>query len=1171
MSNFLEVLKQRVVVYDGAMGTSIQNYALTVDGDYQGLENCSEILAVTRPDVIGEIHRSYLQAGADVIETDSFGASSLVLQEFGIPHRARELNLAAARLAREAAQEFSTASKPRFVAGSIGPTTKLPSLGHIGYDAMLATYVEQIEALIEGGVDILLIETSQDLLQAKIALAACHDAMHRTGVTLPVQMQITMEATGTMLLGSEIGAALAVLECFRPDILGLNCATGPKEMNDAVRFLCQNATMPVSVLPNAGLPQNVGGRAHYGLTPSELADFHRRFVTEYGVQVVGGCCGTTPEHIRCVAEAVANATPAPRHPRIQSVAASAFTSVPLEIDGQPAIVAEEMNTTTRSAVFRDMVRNADYDGIFTMAKRLVAEGSQMLDLCCAVVGEDEKAYMNGVLEKIATRVPAPILVDSTEADVIEEALKRIPGKAIINSINLEDGEKRTSKVLPMARRYGAAVIALTIDEEGMALTADRKVAIAHRIHKLATEKYGLRSQDLIFDTLTLPISTGQEDYRTAGIETLEAVRRIRLELPECKTILGVSNISFGLNAYARRVLNSVFLKEAVDRGLDSAIVNYAKIYPLYKIPEQEVELARNLIFRNVETEQDPLQIYMQYFTGLSKAAGQEVEAAVITDTMSDEEKLKHLIINGERQLGQGDRKQSLEEILDLSLARYTPLDLINTVLLDGMKTVGELFGARKMQLPSVLDSAATMKAAVAYLEPKMEKSEGNQRGTIVLATVKGDVHDIGKNLVDIILSNNGYKVVNLGIKQPSDVIIQAAQQHNADAIGLSGLLVKSTLEMKYVVQDLQRISSTIPVICGGAALTRKYVEDDLRREYSHSVFYAEDAFAGLHVMSDLTDIDTSVRDKRLSDGATVKTFIRPGGDIAPLPASTSSARSAIVKDVPEVPVPPFFGVRVRKDFDLDTLFAYINETALFKNQWQLKTASATDYLRLVEEKYRPILHDLCAEVKRENWFEPRTVYGYFPAQSDGNDVIVYDPAGYSPSDPSTTPTRELLRITFPRQREGRLLSIADFFSPKSTGRMDVIGFSVVTIGSIASQVTQRLFEAGDFTRYLYLHGLSVETAEALAEYVHREIRIDLGINGEDAPEVRDLFHQKYRGSRYSFGYPACPNLEDQTKIFDLLKPEENIGVRITEGFHLEPEQSTNALVVHHPQAKYFVV
>jgi 5-methyltetrahydrofolate--homocysteine methyltransferase len=1160
---FLELLKQRVMVYDGAMGTSIQNYNLTVAEDFEGKENCSEILVVTRPDVIREIHASYLAAGADVIETDSFGASSLVLGEFGIPERARELNIAAARLAKEVAKEYSTVAKPRFVAGSIGPTTKLPSLGHIGYDAMLATYVEQVEALIEGGVDILLIETSQDLLQAKIALAACHDAMKNTGVTLPIQMQITMEATGTMLLGSEIGAALAVLECFRPDVIGLNCATGPKEMNDAVRFLCQNATMPVSVLPNAGLPQNVGGRAHYGLTADGLAEYQRRFVSEYGVSVVGGCCGTTPEHIAALAKAVEGLKPLPRNNAPQSVAASAFTAVPLEIDGQPVVIAEEMNTTTRVAHFKDMVRKADYDGIFTMAKRLVNEGSQLLDICCAVVGEDEKTYMNGVLEKVATRVPAPILIDSTEADVIEEALKRIPGKPIINSINLEDGEKRTSQVLPMARRYGAAVIALTIDEDGMALTADKKVAIAHRIHKLATEKYGLRSEDLIFDALTLPISTGQEDYRTAGIETLEAVRRIKLELPRCKTTLGVSNISFGLNTYARRVLNSVFLKEAVDRGLDTAIVNYSKIYPLYKIPEVEVELARKLIFRTVDSEQDPLQIYMQYFTGLTKTAGGEEEVAVATDTMTDEEKLKYLIINGERGLGKGEMKQSLEGILDSALGTYTPLDLINTVLLDGMKTVGELFGARKMQLPSVLDSAATMKAAVAYLEPMMEKAEGNQRGTIVLATVKGDVHDIGKNLVDIILSNNGYKVVNLGIKQPSDVIINAAQLHNADAIGLSGLLVKSTLEMKYVIQDLQRIESSIPVICGGAALTRKYVEDDLRKEYSASVFYAEDAFAGLHVMSDLTDADTGVREKRLLDGSTRKEFGRAGlsEHLASLPPATTN-RSPIVEDVSEVPVPPFFGVKVRKEFDLDALYGYINETALFKNQWQLKTASATDYLRLVNEKYRPILHELSAEVKANSWFEPKTVYGYFPAQSDGNDVIIYDPVD---------PQKELNRISFPRQREGRLLSIADFFSPKSSGRMDVIGFSVVTIGSVASEVTQQLFEKGDFTRYLYLHGLSVETAEALAEYMHKQMRMELGIEGEDAADVKDLFHQKYRGSRYSFGYPACPNLEDQAKIFALLKPEENIGVRLTEGYHLEPEQSTNALVVHHPQAKYFVV
>ena len=1161
MRDFLSVLNERVIVYDGAMGTSIQNYGLNVEKDYWGMENCSEILVLSRPDVISEIHASYLEAGADVIETDTFGATSLVLGEFGIPEKTREINLAAAKLARDVADKFSTKDKPRFVAGSIGPTTKLPSLGHIGYDAMALTYVEQVEALLEGGVDVLLVETSQDLLQAKIALAACEDAMRNVGRRVPVQMQVTLEATGTMLLGSEIGAALAVLECFNPTIIGLNCATGPKEMNDAVRFLCQNASTAISVLPNAGLPQNVGGHAHYMLTPAELAQYHRRFVTEYGVQVVGGCCGTTPAHIRAVAEAVKGAVPAKRERKLQSVAASAFSAVPLEIDGQSVVVAEEMNTTTRVAAFKDMVRSGDYDGILTMAKRLVNEGSQMLDICCAVVGEDEKAYMNAVLEKVATRVPAPILVDSTEADVIEEALKRIPGKPIINSINLEDGEKRTSQVLPMARRYGAAVIALTIDEDGMALTADKKVAIAHRIHKLATEKYGMKSQDIIFDALTLPITTGQEDYRTAGIETLEAVRRIKEELPLCKTILGVSNISFGLNTYARRVLNSVFLKEAVDRGLDSAIVNYSKIYPLYKIPEQEVELARKLIFRTVDSEQDPLQVYMQYFTGLDRVAGVEDEP-LMAAAVTDEEKLKFLIINGERTLGRGEAKQSLEEILEIALEKYTPLELINTVLLDGMKTVGELFGARKMQLPSVLDSAATMKAAVAYLEPKMEKVEGTQKGTIVLATVKGDVHDIGKNLVDIILSNNGYKVVNLGIKQTADAIITAAKEHKADAIGLSGLLVKSTLEMKYVVQDLQRIEAEFPVICGGAALTRKYVEDDLRAEYKSAVFYAEDAFAGLHVMGDLMDEDPKVREERLESGSTRKVFVRPAhlGEVNIAPMGTT--RSTIVADVQEVPQPPFWGVKVRKDFDLDVLFKYINETALFKNQWQLKTASATDYVKLVEEKYRPILNELFKEVKQKNWFEPKTVYGYFPAQSDGNDVVVYDPEDRA---------KELTRITFPRQREGRLLSIADFFSPKDSGRMDVIGFSVVTIGSRASEVTKELFDNGDFTRYLYVHGLSVETAEALAEYMHKVMREEIGIAGEDAAEPRDLFHQKYRGSRYSFGYPACPNLEDQAKIFALLKPEENIGVRLTEGFHLEPEQSTNALVVHHPQAKYFVV
>ena len=1162
MPDFLELLKQRVVVYDGAMGTNIQLHAPTVD-DYWGKEGCNELLVLSRPDIIRSIHASFFEAGCDIVETNSFGSTRVVLAEYELGDRTRELNLAAARLARDVAAQFATPDRPRFVAGSIGPTTKLPSLGHIGYDEMAAMYREQAEALIEGGVDVLLIETSQDLLQAKIALAACKDAMRAQGRQLPLQMQVTLEATGAMLLGSEIGAALAVIECFEPDVLGLNCATGPAEMNDAVRFLCQNTSIPISVLPNAGLPQNEGGVAVYKLTPEELATYHRRFVTEYGVQVVGGCCGTTPAHLRAVVAAVSDAKPAPRAAIRLGVAASAFAATPLEVDGQPVVVAEEMNTTTRVAHFRDMVRDGDYDGILAMAKRLVAEGSQMLDLCCAVVGEDEKAYMNGVLEKIATRVTAPILIDSTEADVIEEALKRVPGKPVINSINLEDGEKRTSRVLPMAKRYGAAVIALTIDEDGMALTADKKVAIAKRIYEMATERYGMHGEDLIFDALTLPISTGQEDYRSAGMETLEAVRRIKQELPKAKTILGVSNISFGLNAYARRVLNSVFLKEAVDRGLDAAIVNYAKIYPLYKIPEREVELARRLIFRE-EGAADPLQAYMAHFDGIDPNSRRD---ELVVEDLSTEEALKQLIIRGERSLGQGAEKRSLEQVIETALVTYTPLELINTVLLDGMKTVGDLFGARKMQLPSVLDSAAVMKAAVAYLEPKMEKVEGTQKGTIVLATVKGDVHDIGKNLVDIILSNNGYKVVNLGIKQPADAIIKAAQEHRADAIGLSGLLVKSTLEMKYVIQDLEQLQLQMPVICGGAALTRKYVEQDLRQEYSSAVFYAEDAFAGLHVMSDLMG-ETDARSRRMEEGSTVKVY-PVAAHVAAAQAVVEPAaavRSPWVVPVEETPRPAFWGNRVCTDFDLDMIYGYINETALFKNQWQLKTASATDYIRLVEEKYRPILRDLKEEIKAKGWFWPKLVYGYYPAQAEGNDVIVYEPEDADAAQP-----RERLRITFPRQREGRKLSIADFFHPKESGRMDVIGFSVVTIGSRASEETKKLFDAGDFTRYLYVHGLGVETAEALAEYAHQHMRRELGIAGEDAPAVRDLFHQKYRGSRYSFGYPACPNLEDQAKIFELLRPEETIGVRLTEGFHLEPEQSTNALIVHHPQAKYFVV
>src|SRR6266705_312891 len=843
MADFLQAVLERVVIYDGAMGTNIQFRNPSVD-DFWGKEGCNELLVLSRPDIINDIHASFFTVGCDVVETNTFGATRVVLAEYDLQDKVAELNIAAAKIAKEVAQQFSTKDQPRFVAGSIGPTTKLPSLGHIRFDDMVAGYFEQASALIEGGVDVLLIETSQDLLQAKAAVVGVFEAMQKAGKRIPVTVQVTLEATGTMLLGTEIGAALTALEPFDVDIIGLNCATGPIEMNDAVRFLGANSSKHVSVLPNAGLPQNEGGRAVYKLKPSELAEYHKHFVQDYGVRIVGGCCGTTPEHLQAVVNAVAGIEPAKREVKPTAAASSAYTSVPLDLDPTPLVVAEQRNTTTRVEHFRNLVRGKKYDDILTLAKRLVNDGSHMLDLCCAIVGEDEKGYITSILEKIATRVPAPILVDSTEADVVEEALKRIPGKAIINSINLEDGEKRTSKVLPMAKRYGAAVIALTIDEDGMALTAEKKTAIANRIFDLATKKYGLDPTDLIFDALTLPISTGQEEYRTAGMETLKAVEQIKKELPGVKTILGVSNISFGLDAYSRRVLNSVFMHEAVNYGLDIAIVNYTKIYPLYKIPEAEVQLARKLLFYDT-ADGDPLQKYMQFFSGMEKK--KETPAAEV-EALPIEEKLKFCIINGEKAIGDGARRQKLEDLLETALQQYSPLDLINTVLLDGMRTVGDLFGARKMQLPSVLDSASVMKQAVAYLEPKMEKKSGSQKGTIVLATVKGDVHDIGKNLVDIILTNNGYRVVNLGIKQPADRIIAAAQEHGADAIGLSGLLVKSTLEMKYVIQDLQRQGLQYPVICGGAALTRKYVEDDLRREYSSAVFYGDDAFGGLRIM-----------------------------------------------------------------------------------------------------------------------------------------------------------------------------------------------------------------------------------------------------------------------------------------------------------------------------------
>ncbi len=1180
--SFLNRLDEKILIFDGAMGTSIQTQGLSAD-DFWGKEGCNEYLVLSKPEAIRKVHAGFFEVGCEVIETDTFGSTRIVLEEYDLAEKTYELNLKAAQLAKELARDYSNGRGgrlPRYVAGSMGPTTKLPSLGHITFDAMSEAYREQAHGLIDGGVDVLLIETCQDLLQIKAALAGVFQALEEARKKIPVMVQVTIENSGTMLLGTEIGAALTTLEPYDIISVGLNCATGPREMNDAVRYLGDNCTKMISCLPNAGMPKNVGGKAVYALSPDELAQYLKQYATEYGLNMVGGCCGTTPEHLKRVVESLGAMEPKRRDRRPVAAAASIYSSTPLVQEPRPLIVGEEMNTTTRNPKFKELVVQEKYDDILMMAKRLVNEGSHLLDLCVAIVGGNEKHFMEETVKMLATRVTAPLMIDSTEADVVETALKRIPGKAIVNSINLEDGEKRTSKVLPMVKRYGAAVIALTIDEEGMALTAERKFAIAQRIFTLATEKYGIAPQDLIFDALTLPISTGQEEYHTAGMETMKAIERIKKNIPGVVTILGVSNISFGLDMYARRILNSVFLHEAMEHGLDAAIVNWQRIYPLFKIPEKEVDLARKLIYFDT-ADGDPLQNFIRHFEGAEKKSFSVVEKEEAELTV--EERLKNAIINGERVSTVRGEKVTLEQFLDEALKRYSPLDIINTILLDGMKVVGDLFGSRKMQLPSVLDSAQVMKAAVSYLEKFMDKASSATKGRVVLATVKGDVHDIGKNLVDIILTNNGYRVINLGIKQTSDNIIRAALENEVDAVGLSGLLVKSTVEMKYVVEDLRRLDLRIPVLCGGAALTRKYVEEDMRAEYNGPVFYGQDAFAGLRLMDELTDPETreelvqsgiykipEAAVKKLGSiptpstcatGVTTESIRKSDSKAAETPVKMDTRRSAVATSN-AIPTPPFWGKRVvpPEELGLREIFKFVNPIALFKNQWQIRGLGRDEYEKILAEKYIPIREELQEECIREGTLQPRVVYGYFPCNSEGNDLIVYS---------SERSKEELLRFHFPRQRNNRRLCLADFFAGVDSGRRDVVGVMLVTMGSRAGEQAKQLFSANEYARYLYLHGLSVESAEALAEFWHKRMRDELGLSGEDSPNISDLFHQKYRGSRYSFGYGACPALEDQEKIFKLLDPENSIGVKLTSGYQLEPEQSTSALIVHHPEAKYF--
>ncbi|MBI5464377.1 MAG: methionine synthase, partial [Ignavibacteriales bacterium] len=1130
----------------------------------------NEYLVISKPSAVENVHRDYLEAGADVIETNSFGSTSIVLAEYALQDRAYELSFKSAQIAKRVASDFSTNGYPRFVAGSMGPTTKLPSLEHIGFKEMAKAYEIQAKGLVEGGADLLAVETCQDVLQIKAALYGIFEYFESARKRVPIVVSVTIESMGTMLLGTEISAALTSIEPYDIDVIGMNCATGPKEMSEHVRTLCDMSPKPVFVMPNAGIPENIGGHAHYHLTPEELTQYLSHFVKDLGVNVVGGCCGTTKEHIRQLAHAVGNLSPKSRKYEFVPAASSLYSMSPFKVDNPPVLVGERTNANG-SKLFRDLLAKEDWEGLVAMGREQVKEQAHMIDVCVAYVGRNEVADMRETITRFNKQITAPLVIDSTEANVIEEALQRIGGKAIINSINLEDGEERINKIVPLCRKYGAAVIALTIDEKGMAKTAESKLAIAKRIYELCVGKHKMKPHDLIFDTLTFTLGSGDEEFRNAGLETIEAIRRIKKELPGVHTLLGVSNISFGLSPAVRHALNSVFLHYAVQAGLDMAIVHASKIVPLYKLDERARELCRQMVFdeRTFEGEGesrklvfDPLTELMAHYAGKKK---ETVEKKVTAGTV--EERLKNRIIDGDR--------VGLNADLDDALKKHSALDIVNTILLDGMKAVGELFGSGQMQLPFVLQSAEVMKSAVGYLEQFMEKKEAGRKGTMVIATVKGDVHDIGKNLVDIILTNNGYNVVNLGIKCPVETMLHAAAEHKADAIGMSGLLVKSTLIMKENLEVMNEQRITTPVILGGAALTRRYVEQDLRSVYEGSVYYANDAFDGLRLMAKITAEETNNErrgkidepdDEEVLTGAEAKIAMAIDGE-AKLRTQT---KSSIRTDAP-IPTPPFWGTKVVESISLDEIYRYINDVALIRGQWRVTKGkfSAEEYQRLLDAKIYPELDQLKKQAKAEQLLQPKVVYGYFPCNADGNDLIIYDTTTLKSEIPDPQ-LSERVRLSFPRQKDDRFLCLSDFFAPRSSGRTDVVAFHMVTMGSRASEYSRKLYEAHEYQRYLYFHGLSVEATEALAELWHKRIREELGIAGKDAKEMKRLFAQGYQGSRYSFGYPACPNLEDHAKLFELLNPE-RIGVKLTEEFMLEPEQSTDAIILHHPEAKYFNV
>ncbi len=1139
--DYVAAVASGVVIFDGATGTSLQRAGLTAE-DFGGpdLDGCNELLNLTRPDVIADLHRSFFDVGVDVAETNTFGAFPVPLGEYGLADRTYEIAAAGARIAREVADEYGE----RFVAGSIGPGTKFPTLGQITYRELRDGYEIEAAGLIDGGADLLIVETQFDLLTAKAAINGARRAMRTSGREVPIQVQVTIELTGRMLPGTEIGAALSALEALRPDVIGLNCATGPAEMHEPLRHLAAHSRIPVSCIPNAGLPHVVDGEMTYDLGADELADHLARFVAEFGVAVVGGCCGTTPEHLAAVVARCRLREPAARRPEHLPGAASIYSHVPFAQDASFLIIGERTNANGSKA-FRKAMLDGDIDACVAIGQDQVSESAHLVDLCVDYVGRDGAADMAELAARFASEVTAPVVLDSTESPVMEAGLERLGGRCVLNSANLEDGDgpgSRADQVFRLAREHGAAVICLLIDEEGQARDLEWKMRVARRLYGLATERYGLDPGDLMFDALTFPLTTGDDDLRRDAIETIEAIRAIKAEFPGVTTVLGVSNVSFGLKPAARRLLNSVFLHECVAAGLDAAIIHAGKIVPLNQVDPELLQICLDLVYDRRRPDYDPLAALLDATADISSGPTEREDRS----GWPVERRLEQRIVDGD--------KPGLEDDLAEAIAAGAkPLEIINDTLLAGMRTVGELFASGDMQLPFVLKSAETMKAAVAYLEPLMEKADLASQGTIVLATVKGDVHDIGKNLVDIILTNNGFEVHNLGIKVGIADMIERFHEVGADAIGMSGLLVKSTLIMRDNLEELTRRGlGHVPVLLGGAALTRKYVEEDLRAGYPGPLFYGKDAFAGLDAMHRIAAGQGPPEPRaRLA----VPGSARSGA------AAETPARSPEVKTDNHVFVPPFLGTRVVKGIPIAEIAGYLNETALFRNQWGYRPEKGEDD-REFKARVRRELREQLARARAYDLLVPQVVYGYFPANGHGDELIIWD---------DESRARERTRFRFPRQGEDPWLCIADFFRPADGDEVDYAAFHIVTMGPRASERAAELFAADRYHDYLMLHGLGVEMAEALAELWHFRIREEWGFAGEDGPTLHGLFRQQYRGGRYSWGYPACPELEDNERVADLLDAS-RLGIEVSEetGYQYQPEQTTSALICHHPQAKYFI-